>query len=69
MLDNIQRFEPTAPQAVQVDNALAINPKLRVPDTLAATMSDKRTLQFLVPFVVDMIQIFDDVLVFIQIEG
>lgn len=69
MLHDIQRLEPTAAQTMQINNALAIYPKIRVPYPLAATMPYQCTLQLLIPFVMDMLQILDDVLVLIQIEG
>lgn len=65
MLDNIQRLESAASQAMQIDDAFTIKSKLRVPHALASTMPDQCTLQFLVPSIVNMGQILDDVLLLI----
>lgn len=65
MLHDIERLQATAAQTMQVYNALAIDAKLRVAYSLAAAMPNQCTLQLLVPFVVDMLQIFNDVLVLI----
>ena len=50
---------------MQVDNALTIDAKFRVAHSLAATMPDQGALQLLVPFIVDMLQIFNEILVLV----
>ncbi len=68
VLNYVQRLQSAAAEAMQIDDAFAVKYGFIILETLP-TMPDEGAFDLFVPFILNVMQIFNEKAVLIEIEG